>query len=78
MVNVKYTVIELNLYFVVQCIVLKFENIWLTHTLNIIQKPKKSQFSKRKRPIAQERYIWITPLIELNLYLMFHGIVLKF
>jgi hypothetical protein len=35
-------------------IVLKFENIWLSGTLNIIRKPKKSFFSKRKRAIAQE------------------------
>ena len=55
MVNVKYTIIKLNLYFMVYSIVLKFEKIWLSGTLNIIQKPKKSLFSKRKRAITQER-----------------------
>jgi hypothetical protein len=50
------TVIELNLYLMVHSIVLKFEKIWLSHTLNIIRKPKKSLFSKRKRAITQERY----------------------
>ena len=54
-VNVKYTVIELNLYLMVHSIVLKFEKIWLSHTLNIIQKPKKSLFSKGKRAITHER-----------------------
>jgi hypothetical protein len=34
-INVKYTVIELNLYLIVHSIVLKFEMIWLSHTLNI-------------------------------------------
>jgi hypothetical protein len=53
--NVKYTVIELNLYLMVHSIVLKFEKIWLSGTLNIIRKPKKSLFSKRKRAITQER-----------------------
>jgi len=36
-------------------IVLKSENIWLSHTLNIIWKPKKYLFSKRKRAITHER-----------------------
>jgi hypothetical protein len=45
----------LNLYFMVYKIVLKFEKIWLSGTLNIIRKPKKSLFSKRKRAITQER-----------------------
>jgi hypothetical protein len=36
-------------------IVLKFENIWLSGTLNIIRKPKKSLFSKRKRAIPLEK-----------------------
>ena len=54
-VNVKYTVIELNLYLMVHSIVLKFEKIWLSHTLNIIRKPKKSLFSKRNRATTQER-----------------------
>jgi hypothetical protein len=40
-VNVKYTIIKLNLYFMVYSIVLKFEKIWLSGTLNIIRKPKK-------------------------------------
>ena len=53
--NVKYTIIKLNLYFMVYSIVLKFENIWLSGTLNIIRKPKKSVFSKRKRAITHER-----------------------
>jgi hypothetical protein len=39
-VNVKYTVIELNLYLMVHSIVLKFEKIWLSGTLIIIWKPK--------------------------------------
>jgi hypothetical protein len=42
MVNVKYTIIKFNLYFMVYSIVLKFEKIWLSGTLNIIRKPKKS------------------------------------
>jgi hypothetical protein len=50
-----FTVIELNLYLMVQSIVLKFEKIWLSHTLNIIRKPKKFLFSKRKRAITHER-----------------------
>ena len=54
-VNVKYTIIKLNPYFMVYSIVLKFEKIWLSGTLNIIRKPKKSLFSKRKRAITQER-----------------------
>jgi hypothetical protein len=37
-------------------IVLKFENIWLSHALNIIRNPKKSLFSKRKRAIANFDY----------------------
>jgi hypothetical protein len=41
--------------FMVYSIVLKFENIWLSGTLNIIRKPKKSLFSKRKRAITHER-----------------------
>jgi hypothetical protein len=45
MVNVKYTIIKVNLYFMVYSIVLKFEKIWLSGTLNIIRKPKKSLFS---------------------------------
>jgi hypothetical protein len=52
---VKYTVIELNLYLMVHSIVLKVENIWLSHTLNIIRKPKKFLFSKRKGAIIHER-----------------------
>jgi hypothetical protein len=38
--NVKYTIIKFNLYFMVYSIVLKFEKIWLSDTLNIIRKPK--------------------------------------
>ena len=49
------TIIKLNLYFMAYSIVLKFEKIWLSQTLNIIGKPKKSLFSKRKRAITQER-----------------------
>jgi hypothetical protein len=45
-VNMKYTIIQLNLYFMAYSIVLKFEKIWLSHTLNIIRKPKKSLFYK--------------------------------
>jgi hypothetical protein len=55
MVNVKYTVIELNLYLMFHSIVLRIEKIWLSHTLDIIQKPKKSLLSKRKRAITQEQ-----------------------
>jgi hypothetical protein len=47
--------IKLNLYFMVHRIVLKLEKIWLSRTLNIIRKPKKSLFSMRKRAITQER-----------------------
>jgi hypothetical protein len=36
MVNVKYTVIVLILYLMVHSIVLNFEKIWLSATLNII------------------------------------------
>jgi hypothetical protein len=39
----------------VHSIVLKFEKIWSSGTINIIRKPKKSLFSKRKRAITQER-----------------------
>ena len=53
-VNVKYTIIKFNLYFMVYSIVLKFEKIWLSHTLNIIRKPKKSLFTKRKRAITHK------------------------
>jgi hypothetical protein len=51
-VNMKYTVVELNLYLMVHSIVLTFEKIWMNHALNIIRKPEKSLFSKRKRAIA--------------------------
>jgi hypothetical protein len=54
-INVKYIIIKFNLYFMVYSIVLKFEKIWLSGTLNIIRKPEKSLFSKRKRAITQER-----------------------
>ena len=36
-VNEKYTLIVLNLYFMVYSIVLKFEKIWLGGTLNIVR-----------------------------------------
>jgi hypothetical protein len=54
-VNVNFTIIKLNLYFMVHRIVLKFEKIWLSRTLNIIRKPRKSLFSKRKRAITYGR-----------------------
>ena len=54
-VDVKYTIIKLNLYFMVYSIALKFEQIWLSGTLDIIRKPKKSLFSRRKRATTQER-----------------------
>ena len=41
--------------FMVHRIVLKFEKIWLSRTLNIIRKPKKSLSSKSKRAITHER-----------------------
>jgi hypothetical protein len=47
--------LKINMYFMAYTIVLKFEQIWLSGTLNIIRKPKKSLFSKRKRAITQER-----------------------
>ena len=40
MVNVKCTIINRNLYWMVHSIVLKFEKIWLSGTLIIIRKPK--------------------------------------
>jgi hypothetical protein len=40
MVNVKYTVIKLNLYFIVHSNVWKFEKIWLSGILITIRKPK--------------------------------------
>jgi hypothetical protein len=46
---------QINLYFMAYSIVLKFEKIWLSGTLNIIRKPKKFLFSKRKRAITQEQ-----------------------
>jgi hypothetical protein len=54
-VDVKYSIIKLNLYFMVYSIALKFEHIWLSGTLDIIRKPKKSLFSKRKRATTQEQ-----------------------
>jgi hypothetical protein len=56
MVNVKCTVIVLILYLMVHSIVLNFEKIWLSATLNIIRKPKKSLFSKRKMAIWYLKY----------------------
>ena len=59
----------------VHSIVSKFEKIWLSHTLNIIWKPKKSLFSKRKRAITVNvKYT----VIKLNLYFMVHSNVWKF
>jgi hypothetical protein len=52
---------ELNLYLLVQSLMLKFEKNWLSHILNIIRKPKKSLFSKSKRAISQERKMKNTP-----------------
>jgi hypothetical protein len=46
----KYTVIVLNLYLMVHSIVLKFEKIWLSGTLNIIQIPKNPYFLREKGP----------------------------
>jgi hypothetical protein len=46
--NVNFTIIEHNLYFMVHRIVLKYEKIWSSRTLNIIRKPRKSLFSERK------------------------------
>jgi hypothetical protein len=72
---VKCNDIELNLYFVVQCIVLKSENIWLSHVSNIIRKPTKYLFSKGKRVITiNEKYT----VIEINLYLLVQSLMLKF
>jgi hypothetical protein len=57
--TIKYRLssIMVKLTFTVQVysIVLKFEKIWLSGTLNIIRNPKKYQFSKRKRAITQEQ-----------------------
>jgi hypothetical protein len=50
----------------VYCIVLKFEKIWLSRTLNITQKPRKSLFSKRKRNITYELYLSMIFKIPLN------------
>jgi hypothetical protein len=44
-------------------IVLKFEKIWLSRTLNIIWKPRKSLFSKENVNFT---------IFELNLYFMVH------
>jgi hypothetical protein len=57
----------------VHSIMLKFEKIWLSHTLNIIWKPKKSLFSKRKRAVNVKYTV-----IKLNLYFMVHSHVWKF
>jgi hypothetical protein len=43
----KYTVIKLNLYFMVHSNVWNFEKIWLSGTLIIIRKPKVSQTDER-------------------------------
>jgi hypothetical protein len=77
---VKYTVIESNLYLMVRSIVLKFEKIWLSHTLIIIRKPKKFLFSKRKRLIRHNSWTVNVKytVIKLNLYFMLHSNVWKF
>jgi hypothetical protein len=62
----------------VHSIVLKFEKIWLSHTLNIIRKPKKSLFSNRKKGHNSGTVNVKYTVIKLNLYLMGHSIVLKF
>ena len=74
----KYTVIELNLYVMVYSIVLNFQKTWLSHSLNIIRKPKKSLFSKKKKGHISGTVNVKYTVIELNLYLMIHSIVLKF
>jgi hypothetical protein len=75
-VNVNYTVIKLDLYFMVHSNVWKFEKIWLSGTLIIIRKPKKSLFSNRKRAIWTVNLKYT--IIELNLHSMVHTIVLNF
>jgi len=50
-------------------IVLKFEKIWLSRTLNVIGKPRKFLFSNRKRAITQELYMCNA---------MYHKIQIKF
>ena len=50
MVNVKYTVIKLNLYFMVHRNVWKFEKIWLSGTLIIIWKPKVGRTDDHEDP----------------------------
>jgi hypothetical protein len=42
--------IELKLYLMVHSIVLRFEKIWLSHTLKIIRKPKSPYFLREKGP----------------------------
>jgi hypothetical protein len=55
-IQIKFDYGEIDIYRSwITTIVLKFEKIWLSGTLNIIRKPKKSLFSKRKRAITQER-----------------------
>jgi hypothetical protein len=44
-VNVKYTIIKINLYFMVYSIVLKFEKIWLSGTLNIMAWQKRGNLN---------------------------------
>ena len=74
----KYTVIELNMYLMIHSIVLKFEKIWKSHTLNIIRTPKKSLFSKRKKGHNSGTVNVKYTVIEFNLYVVLHSIVLKF
>ena len=66
-----------NLYLMVHSSVLKFEKNWLSHMLNIIRKPKKSLFSKRKKAYNSWTVNVKYTVIELTLYLMFHSIVFK-
>jgi hypothetical protein len=49
-IQVKFDYGGIDIYLSQHCV-----KIWLSGTLNIIRKPKKSVFSKRKRTITQER-----------------------
>jgi hypothetical protein len=56
--------------------VLKFEKIWLSHTLNIIRKPKKSLFPKRKGATTHEYPIsWEAFLDPSDSYFLFADFV---
>ena len=65
-VNVKYNVIELNLYVMVHSLVLKFEKIWLSHTLKIIRKPKKGHIFLEKKGDNSEMENVKYTVIEFN------------